>query len=58
MTDPQLQQQLSRLFRDAAQAHHAAFADSGGKDPEWPLWYTAYLLEPLSSRLPHVFAQG
>ncbi len=35
-------QQLSDLFRQAAQAHHKAFVRKD-QDPEWPLWYAEYL---------------
>lgn len=58
MTDPDLQQRLSHLFRDAAKAHHAAFAASAGKDPEWPLWYANYLLEPLGRMLDTTFTKS
>lgn len=47
MTDPQLQPALSQLFRDTAQAHHAAFAATDGADPDWPIWYADHLQEPL-----------
>lgn len=55
MTDQHLHRQLSRLFTDTAQAHHAAFAATGGEDPEWPLWYTDHLQEPLSQALDTTF---
>jgi glutaredoxin len=32
-------------------AHHEAFAATDGADPEWPIWYADYLVEPLRSRL-------
>jgi len=47
MTDPQLQAALSQLFRDTAQAHHAAFAATEGADPDWPIWYADHLQAPL-----------
>jgi len=51
MTDPQLHVQLSRLIRDCERAHRAAFAETDAKDPEWPLWYAEYLLQPLEKAL-------
>ena len=47
MIDPQLQPALSQLFRDTAQAHHAAFAATDGADPDWPIWYADHLQAPL-----------
>jgi glutaredoxin len=55
MTDQHLHTQLSRLFRDSAQAHHAAFSATDGEDPEWPLWYTDYLQKPLGQALDTAF---
>jgi hypothetical protein len=36
---------LSQLLREAAAAHHDAFASVNGDDPEWPTWYATYLLD-------------
>jgi glutaredoxin len=55
MTDQHLHTQLSRLFRESAQAHHAAFSTTDGEDPEWPLWYTDYLQKPLGQALDTSF---
>ena len=41
---------IEQLLTEAAAAHHEAFQDSDGADPEWPLWYATYL----SERLPAV----
>ena len=45
------QQELSQLLKDTAQKHHEAFIDSGGEDPEWPLWYAENLKESLPALL-------
>ena len=37
----------------AGRAHHQAFIETDGEDPEWPLWYASYLQAPLSSKLNH-----
>jgi len=55
MTDQHLHRQLSGLFSDTAQAHHAAYSATNGEDPEWPLWYTDYLQEPLGRALNTTF---
>ncbi len=44
-------QQLEKLFQETGKAHHEAFTAMDGVDPEWPIWYADYLVEPLRSRL-------
>lgn len=39
---------IEQLLSDAAAAHHEAFRETDGVDPEWPLWYATYLAERLS----------
>ena len=58
MTDHQLHTHLIQLFKDTARAHAAAFAATGGEDPEWPLWYTNYLQEPLGRALDMTFTKS
>ena len=41
---------IEQLLMEAAQAHHEAFLETDGVDPEWPLWYATYL----AGRLPEV----
>lgn len=36
-------EQLAALFHETAKAHHAAFADVDGVDPNWPQWYAHYI---------------
>ncbi len=43
-------ERLVALFQETGEAHHAAFADTDGDDPEWPLWYANYLYD----RLPEI----
>ena len=40
-------EQIATLFLQAGQAHHQAFSHVDGDDPDWPLWYAAYLQEKL-----------
>jgi len=39
--------QLAGLLRETIAAHHGAFIEVDGADPEWPIWYAAYLHERL-----------
>jgi len=39
---------LARLLREVADAHHDAFAATGGEDPEWPLWYATRMMPDLA----------
>ena len=39
---------IERLLDEAAVAHHEAYIETDGADPEWPLWYASYLVNRLS----------
>ena len=45
MTDDTQVQKLAELFRQTGKAHHDAFIETDGEDPEWALWYAEYLQE-------------
>lgn len=49
MLDAALKTRLVDLFDEASKAHHDAFANRDGVDPEWPLWYADYLQNPINS---------
>ncbi len=51
MTNPDLAKRLSDLLMETGHAHHEAFIDTDGDDPDWPLWYAEHLREPLSEHL-------
>jgi hypothetical protein len=38
MTEADLTGQLEALFHEVAKAHHQAYIETDGADPEWPLW--------------------
>lgn len=40
-------QELTQLLKATGEAHHQAYLDTDGYDPEWPLWYADYLFERL-----------
>jgi glutaredoxin len=46
---------LVDLFREAGQAHHAAFAATNGDDPDWSIWYADYLQKPIAEQLDMKF---
>ena len=39
---------MEDLFRETGEAHHQAYIETEGADPEWPLWYAEYLWETLA----------
>ncbi len=51
MPNPDLVQRLSDLFMETGHAHHEAFIEVDGNDPDWPLWYAEHLHEPLGEHL-------
>lgn len=50
--------ELIQLFQEVGSAHHQAFIDSAGADPEWPLWYAGYLHEHLCQLLESNFTKS
>lgn len=51
MTDIDSAQKLAMLFQETGGAHHKAFHETDGADPEWPLWYADYLQDKLGKLL-------
>jgi glutaredoxin len=51
MTDPTKLQQLAELFRQTGDAHHRAFLQTNGEDPEWAIWYAEHLQDRLAPYL-------
>ena len=49
---------LADIFRECSEAHHRAFDDTKGEDPEWPLWYAEHLMDRLSKRLTAKFTKS
>jgi hypothetical protein len=58
MTEVDLARQLEELFRETGEAHHQAYIETDGADPEWPLWYADYLRERLGPLLDANFTQS
>jgi hypothetical protein len=42
---------LVAFLTETSEAHVQAFADMGGEDPEWPMWYADYMIEKLRELL-------
>lgn len=51
MTNGNITENVVALLMETGKNHHVAFKESGGVDPEWPLWYADHLHEPLGNIL-------
>ncbi|MBW2629784.1 MAG: hypothetical protein JRE45_19505 [Deltaproteobacteria bacterium] len=40
--------QLAELFQQTGEAHHQAFLETDGDDPEWTLWHAEHLQDRLA----------
>ena len=43
--------ELVALFKQAGSAHHQAYIETNGDDPEWPLWYAQFLENKLPAMI-------
>ena len=43
---------LIELINRSGPAHHQAFLEVDGWDPEWPIWYAEYFWAPIQEFLP------
>jgi hypothetical protein len=58
MVDRTKQQRLTTLFLEAGEAHHRAFIEVDGADPDWPIWYAEYLRDRLAEILDAHFTKS
>jgi hypothetical protein len=58
MMEKDLAGQLEWLFHEVGEAHHQAYIETDGADPEWPLWYADYLQERLGGLLEASFTKS
>lgn len=58
MIDRAKQEEVAALFREAGEAHHAAYSETDGADPDWPIWYAGYLQPRLSAALNAKFTKS
>jgi hypothetical protein len=49
---------LQELFREVSEAHHQAYIETDGADPEWPLWYAEHLRDRLGAELDAGFTKS
>ena len=57
MPNSELVQRLADLFMETGHAHHKAFIEADGNDPDWPLWYAEHLRESLGEHLNATFTK-
>jgi hypothetical protein len=58
MSESDLLTQLEDLFREVSKAHHQAYIETDGADPDWPLWYAEHLIERLGALLDASFTKS
>jgi len=51
MPDSTKKQEVAELLMRTGKGHHKAFIKTNGFDPEWALWYSKQLEEPLPALL-------
>ena len=44
-------EQIATVLAAAGPAHHTAYIETDGDDPEWPLWYAEHVIEYLRTIL-------
>lgn len=54
----QFSSQMRDLFDRTWHAHHAAFEEVDGHDPEWPAWYARYMGPELAALLGQPVAEA
>lgn len=47
MADTSKRNAIAALLRETGSAHHRAFIQTGGDDPDWARWYAEHLAAPL-----------
>lgn len=51
MVNEDLRAKLIDLFAETGHAHHQAFIETDGADPDWPTWYAEHLQVQLNRLL-------
>jgi len=54
----ELRNSLVDVFQETGSAHHTAFLETDGVDPEWPIWYAEHLRAPLANALQTAFTKS
>lgn len=58
MAEKDIKTQIIQLLREAGHAHHQAFIETDGADPDWPIWYAGHLRDKLGPLLNASFTQS
>lgn len=58
MSNNDLYPRLKELFAETGHAHHKAFSDVDGADPDWPSWYAEHMHRRLSTLLRAEFTRS
>jgi hypothetical protein len=58
MSSANLELELADLFQETGEAHHKAFAETDGDDPEWPIWYAEFVHDDLAKLLDATFTKS
>ena len=54
----ELRETIKTLLTETGKAHHEAFADTNGEDPDWPIWYADYARDKFAERLGMEFTRS
>jgi len=46
-----LVEHIANVMQETAEAHHIAFSDTDGEDPDWAIWYADHLRDKLCESL-------
>ena len=49
---------IAELLKQTGQAHHTAFAETDGADPDWPIWYAEYARDKFAERFSMDFTKS
>ncbi len=52
------EEELAALFVETGHRHHEAYLASDGVDPEWAMWYAAYIQAHLWDRLGRLLTRS
>lgn len=44
-------EEIAAYFVEAGHAHHQAYIETDGADPDWPIWYAGHMVEKLNALL-------
>lgn len=58
VADSTRQEQIESLFHEAGHAHHQAYLETDGADPDWPIWYAGFLRDRLAELLNARFTKS